>query len=109
MEATMIASGKNATKRRQHASLLFARAIFVLTVSGLVGCGQSTEESESVDYRGLPGDGWRVSTPAEQGLHPMFMAEPYLNAAKLERLDGLLIVKNRRLADNEERKWKTQR
>ena len=41
----------------------------------LVGCGPSTEDLEAVDYTPLPGDDWEVSTPAEQGLDPMLVAE----------------------------------
>jgi CubicO group peptidase (beta-lactamase class C family) len=88
---------KNPTKGRQHAFLLFATAIFVLsilTASGLAGCGPSTEELEAVDYTPPRGDGWKVSTPAEQGLEPMLVADLYHNGAELERLYGLLVVKN---------------
>jgi CubicO group peptidase (beta-lactamase class C family) len=85
---------KNATKGRRRAFLVFAMVIFVLTASGLVGCGPSTEELEAVDYTPLRGDGWQVSTPAEQGLDPMLVAELYLNAAELEKLYGLLVLKN---------------
>jgi CubicO group peptidase (beta-lactamase class C family) len=52
------------------------------------------EELEAVDYAPLPGDDWKVSTPEEQGLDPMLVAELYLNAAELERLYGLLVVKD---------------
>jgi CubicO group peptidase (beta-lactamase class C family) len=85
---------RNPTKGRQHALLLLATAVLFLTASGLVGCGPSTEELEAVDYTPLPEDGWRVSTPAEQGLDPGLVAELYLNADDLERLYGLLVVKN---------------
>jgi CubicO group peptidase (beta-lactamase class C family) len=88
---------KNPTKGRQHAFLLAVTALCVLsilTASGLVGCGPSTEELEAVVYTPLPGDDWAVSTPAEQGLDPKLVAELYLNAAELERLYGLLVVKN---------------
>ena len=67
----------------------------ILMLSGLVGFGgPSTEELEAADYTPLPGDDWKVSTPAEQGLDPMLVAELYRNAAKLTRLYGLLVVKN---------------
>jgi CubicO group peptidase (beta-lactamase class C family) len=52
------------------------------------------QELRAVKYTPLPGDGWEVSTPAEQGLDPMLVAELYLDAAKLETLYGLLVVKN---------------
>jgi CubicO group peptidase (beta-lactamase class C family) len=82
----------NTTKRRQGASLLFASLILILSV--LVGCGPSTEDLEAVEYTPLPGDDWKVSTPAEQGLDPMLVAELYYNAAILPKLYGVLVIKN---------------
>jgi CubicO group peptidase (beta-lactamase class C family) len=55
------------------------------------------EDLEAVVYTPLPGDDWEVSTPAEQGLDPMLVAELYLDAAEMETLYGLLVVKNDRL------------
>ena len=52
------------------------------------------EELRAVKYTPLPGDGWEVSTPGKQGLDPMLVAELYLDAAELETLYGLLVVKN---------------
>ena len=86
------------SKGCQHSFLLITRVILILSVlmsSGLVGCGDpSTEELEAVDYTPLPGDDWKVSTPAEEGLDPMLVAELYDNAADLETLFALLVVKN---------------
>ena len=65
-----------------------------LILSMLVGCGPSTEALEAVDYTPLPGDDWKVSTPREQGLDPMLVAEIYLNADELDTLYSLLIIKN---------------
>jgi hypothetical protein len=65
-----------------------------LLASGLAGCGPSKADLEAVDYAPLPGDGWAVSTPAEQGLDSRRATELYLNAAELETLHGLLVVKN---------------
>jgi len=53
-----------------------------------------TEELEAVDYTPLPLDGWKVSTPSEQGLEPMLVAELYLDATGLSTLYGLLVIKN---------------
>jgi len=80
------------SKRRQHSLLLFTSAILILLT--LVGCGPSTEDLEAVEYTPLPGDDWKVSTPAEQGLDPMLVAELYYNAAELETIYGLLVIKN---------------
>ncbi|MGD2216521.1 MAG: serine hydrolase [Gemmatimonadales bacterium] len=52
------------------------------------------EELEAVEYTPLPGDDWMVSTPAEQGLDPMLVAQLYLDATGLETLYGLLVIKN---------------
>ena len=91
----MTQNEKNPAERRAHAFLFIATAILIVTASGLVGCGgPSIEELEVVVYTPLPGDDWKVSTPAEQGLDPRLVAELYLNAAELERLYGLLVIKN---------------
>ena len=77
---------------RQRCFLLITSVILILSM--LVGCGPSTEDLEAVEYTPLPGDDWKVSTPAEQGLDPMLVAELYYNAAELETLYGLLVIKN---------------
>lgn len=56
-----------------------------------------TEELEAIEYTPLPADDWKVSTPAEQGLDPMLVAELYLDATGLEKLYGLLVIKSGRL------------
>jgi CubicO group peptidase (beta-lactamase class C family) len=83
------------SKRREHPLLLFASVTLVLSM--LVGCvasGPSVEELEAVEYTPLPGDDWEVSTPAEQGLDPMLVAELYYNAAELETIYSLLVIKD---------------
>jgi CubicO group peptidase (beta-lactamase class C family) len=67
----------------------------ILVSSSLAGCGgPSPDDLAAVDYAPLPGDDWPVSTPAEQGLDPTLVAELYLDAAELETLYGLLVIKN---------------
>lgn len=82
----------NPTRGRMRQFLLFTSAILILSL--LVGCGPSTEDLEAVDYTPLLGDDWEVSTPEEQGLDSMLLAELYYNAAELETLYGLLVIKN---------------
>ncbi|MFC1799329.1 serine hydrolase [Candidatus Eisenbacteria bacterium] len=53
-----------------------------------------TEDLEAVVYAPLSGDDWKVSTPEEQGLDPMLVAELYLDATHMETLYGLLVIKN---------------
>jgi CubicO group peptidase (beta-lactamase class C family) len=91
----MTAKEKCTPKRRQLSFILFTTVILILSM--LAGCGPSTEDLEAVEYTPLPGDDWKVSTPAEQGLDPMLVAELYLNAAELETIKGLLVVKNDKL------------
>ncbi len=80
------------SKRHQHSFFLIISMILALSM--LVGCSPSTEDLEAVDYTPLPGDDWKVSTPTEQGLDPMLVAELYFNATRLSRLYGLLVIKN---------------
>jgi len=58
------------------------------------GRGPSTEELEAVEYTPLPRDDWPTSTPAEQGLDPKLVDRLYAEAARLETLYGLLVIKN---------------
>ena len=72
--------------------VLFASVILILFM--LAGCGPSVEELEAVDYTPLLRDDWEVSTPEAQGLDPMLVAEIYYNAAQLETIYSLLIIKD---------------
>jgi len=69
----------------------------LLILSVLVGCSPSTNELRSVEYAPIADDDWKVSTPAKHGLDPMIVAELYYNAAKLQTINGLLVIKNRHL------------
>ena len=67
----------------------------VLIISFLVGCGgPGAKELAEIDYTPLPNVAWPISTPAEQGLDPMLVAELYYNASKLETSYSLLLFKN---------------
>jgi len=77
---------------RQYSLLIIA--IVLLVMSAIPSSGPSIEGLLAVDYTPLPGDDWEVSTPAEQGLDPMLVAELYYNAAELETLYSLLVIKN---------------
>ena len=52
------------------------------------------DELKTVDYTPLKRDDWKTSTPEEQGLDPMLVAEIYNDAAHMEKLYGLLVIKN---------------
>jgi CubicO group peptidase (beta-lactamase class C family) len=77
---------------RRYSPLIIA--IVLLVMSALPGCGPAIEDLLAVDYTPLPGDDWEASTPAEQGLDPMLVARLYYNAAELETLYSLLVIKN---------------
>jgi CubicO group peptidase (beta-lactamase class C family) len=91
-EKTMANKQEHLAKRLQRSLILFTSAI--LAISMLVGCGPSAEDLAAVDYTPLPADDWEVSTPAKQSLDPEIVAELYFNAADLETIYGLLVVKN---------------
>jgi CubicO group peptidase (beta-lactamase class C family) len=83
-----------AEKRRQ-VFLLFGGV--VLTLSMLAGCGPGAppiEELRAVDYAPLSWNDWEVSTPEEQGLDPLLVAELYYNAAELPTIYSLLVIKD---------------
>ena len=66
----------------------------IVFLSMIVGCAPSAAELEAVDYTPHPGDDWQLSTPAEQGLDPMLVARLYHDAAELETIYSLLVVKD---------------
>ena len=70
---------------------------FLLLLFVLIGCGPSAEELAAVDYTPLSRGDWELSSPAEEGLDPELVDKLYYNAAELETLYGLLVVKNGRL------------
>jgi CubicO group peptidase (beta-lactamase class C family) len=82
----------NSSKRRQRALIQFTIVILILSILG--GCGPSIEDLAAVDYTPLARDDWPVSTPEEQGLDPMLVAEMYFNAADLDTIYSLLVIKN---------------
>jgi CubicO group peptidase (beta-lactamase class C family) len=77
----------------RYCSLLIV-AIVLMILPAAVSSGPSIEELLAVDYTPLPGDDWEVSTPEQQGLDPMLVAELYYNAAQLETIYSLLVIKD---------------
>jgi CubicO group peptidase (beta-lactamase class C family) len=71
--------------------------MILLVLFASAGCGPSAEDLEAVDYGPIVRDDWDVSTPEELGLDPDLVAELYVDAAELETLYGLLVVKDGRL------------
>ena len=108
---------KNPAKGCRHSLPLIVSAILILSILtslGLVGCSPSAESLDGAEttpsvggdeegsapadeasaYEPLPGDDWPVSTPAEQGLEPRLVDELYSDAADLDTLYSLLVIKN---------------
>lgn len=73
---------------------LLAIGLATLFLVLLAGCSSSSQPLEAVDYTPLPGDDWQLATPEQVGLDPDLLAELYQNAAELETLYGLLVVKD---------------
>ncbi|MFC2079114.1 serine hydrolase domain-containing protein [Candidatus Bipolaricaulota bacterium] len=69
-------------------------AALVAGILVLYGCFPSLEDLEAVEYTPLAGGDWEVSTPEAEGLNPLLVAELYYNAAQMETLYGLLVIKN---------------
>jgi CubicO group peptidase (beta-lactamase class C family) len=88
----MIIKEKIMFKSLQKSTQLLASLILVLSM--LIGCGPSTQELEVINYTPLSGDDWEVSTPAEQGLDPVLVAELYYDAAQLDTLYSVLVIKD---------------
>lgn len=63
----------------------------------MAACGPSTEQLQAVDYAPIAGDDWETSTPDQEGLDPELVADLFLDAADLETIYGLVVVKNGRL------------
>jgi len=57
----------------------------------------SAGDLETIDYRPRGGGRWELSTPSAEGVDPELIAELFRDAAELEALHGLLVVKNGRL------------
>lgn len=55
------------------------------------------DEQASIDYKPIFRDDWKNSTPEEEGIDPMLIAEFYNDAAHLETLYSLLVIKNGKL------------
>ena len=84
----------NKIRVRKHRRLLLPFISMVLILLILGGCGSCKWNLDLIDYKPLSAGDWTVSTPEEQGLDPMLVAELYFNAAKVETLQALLVIKN---------------
>ena len=54
----------------------------------------TADQLKTVNYAPLKRDDWKTSIPEEQKLDPMLVAELYNDAAHMETLLGLLVIKN---------------
>lgn len=85
---------------RTHLAVRVTRAFLArlagvfLALFALSGCGPSIEDLEAVNYSPVMRDDWEVSTPEDQGLDPMLVAEMYYGAERMDRIFSLLVVKD---------------
>lgn len=87
-------AGKWQYSSTTHSYSLLLTVFAIPILSLLTGCGPSVSDLEAVDYTPQHRHDWEVSTPAERDVDPLLVAELYFNAAKLETLYGLLVVKD---------------
>ena len=79
------------------AAVLMDLILAILAPLGIAGCGSSPGVSQvpaAIEYAPLERDDWPVSTPQEQGLDPALVGDLYHDATDLEKLYGVLVVKN---------------
>ena len=57
-------------------------------------CLPSVEDLQAVEYAPLSAGDWELSTPEAQGLDPMLVAALYYNAARLDTIHSLLVIKD---------------
>jgi CubicO group peptidase (beta-lactamase class C family) len=88
----VISSNRSFKKGKEY--IVLVTSAFLITSMLLTGCGPSRADLAAVDYTPQLRDDWEVSTPEEQGLDPDLIARLYYNAAELETLYSLLVVKN---------------
>ena len=71
--------------------------MLLVSCNSLIGCGPSDAILQAVNYTPQSRNGWSVSAPLKQGLNPDLVAKLYHDAAELETLYGLLVIKNGQL------------
>ncbi len=62
-----------------------------------VGCSPTKSQLLQVQYAPQLREDWPVSTPEKQGLDPLLVAELYHDAAQLETVYGVLVIKDDQL------------
>ena len=76
-------------------ALLKLTVLAALSLLVLSACVPSDEDLQAVIYTPVSlGDGWEISTPEAEGLDPMLVAELFYNAARLDTIYSLLVVKD---------------
>ena len=98
-------------KFTQHEKMKFSHKVFfallclIMLASATVGCDSSdqpesvrpideSDETAPINYAPRTSGDWKVSSPQEEDLDPQLLDELYVNAADLETLYSLIVVKN---------------
>jgi len=84
-------------QRQKRLRVAVALGAALLAVACLGGCLPSAEDLQAIDYTPIVGEDWAVSTPEAQGLDPMLVATLYYDAARLDTIHSLLVIKDGRL------------
>jgi len=91
---------KNSLNPRTYSTRWIFIAVLILSI--LAGCDSSNildsspsdEALADVDYTPLERDDWDISTPEEQDIDPDLLAELYYDAAELDTLYSVLVIKD---------------
>lgn len=81
-------------RERRYLRSVAAVGAVILALLCLTGCLPSAEDLLAINYAPLAGSDWEVSTPEAQGLDPMLVATMYYNAAQLDTIHSLLVIKD---------------
>ena len=71
--------------------------VILLGLTVLTGCCTCPLDLEDIDYAPVVREDWEVSTPEDQNLDPLLVAEMYCKAQRMDKIFSLLVVKNGKL------------
>jgi hypothetical protein len=88
----------SAVEKPRRVGLGWRQSVLILLLAFVIpGCRFIPVNFSTVDYTPIDGKDWLISSPEDQGLDPDLLTRLYKNAAELDTLYGVLIVKNDQL------------
>ncbi len=71
--------------------------LLILSLLCIAGCSSKVEDINSINFSPVVREDWEVSTPEEQEIDPLLIAEFYSKAENVETINSLLVIKNGKL------------